>query len=125
MKKTVLILGREPALWLSLVTVAVQLATAFGLDLTNDQQSVINAASVAVVGVLTAITVHDGIGAAVLGLVQAGVALAVGFGLHWSPDQQSTVLATVAAIVAMFVRTQVSAKVTAKQITRAHLKTAA
>lgn len=119
------ILGREPALWLALVAAAVQLGTAFGLDLSKDQQALINAAAVAVVGVLTAISVHDGIGAAVLGLFQAGVALGVGFGLHWSPDQQSTVLATVAALVAMFVRTQVAAKVTAAEVTRPRVKAAA
>ncbi len=107
------ILGREPALWLALVAAAVQLGTAFGLDLSKDQQSLINAAAVAVVGVLTAYAVHDGVGAAVLGLIQAGVALGVGFGLHWTPDQQSTFLAAAAAIVAMFVRTQVTAPVSA------------
>jgi hypothetical protein len=107
------IFGREPALWLALVAIVVKLATAFGLDLTNDQQAVINAVAAAVVGVLVAFSVHDGIGAAVLGLVQAGLALAVGFGLHWSPDQQSTVLSLASALVAMWTRTQVTAKVPA------------
>lgn len=105
------IFGREPALWLALVAVAVKLSTAFGLDLTNDQQAVINAAAAAIIGVLIALSVHDGISAAVLGLVQAGLALAVGFGLHWSPEQQSTVLSLATAIVAMWTRTQVTAKV--------------
>jgi hypothetical protein len=107
------ILGREPALWLALVAVAVQLGTAFGLNLSDGQQASINAVAIAIVGVLTAYSVHDGVSAAVLGLFQAGVALAVGFGLHWSPNQQSVVLSAVAAVIAMFVRTQVTAKVRA------------
>ncbi|WNI16249.1 hypothetical protein [Actinacidiphila sp. ITFR-21] len=111
------IFGREPALWLALVAVIVKLSTAFGLDLTNDQQAVINAAAAAVVGLLVALSVHDGISAAVLGLVQAGLALAVGFGLHWSPEQQSTVLSLASALVAMWTRTQVTAKVPAAAVT--------
>lgn len=102
--------GREPALWLALLAVIVKLSTAFGLDLTSDQQAVINAAAAALVGVLVAVSVHDGVGAAVLGLVQAGIALAIGFGLHWTPDQQATVMSFAAAIVAMWTRTQVIAK---------------
>lgn len=105
------IFGREPALWLALIAVAVKLSTAFGLDLTADQQAVINAVAAALVGVLVAVSVHDGLGAAVIGLVQAAVALAVGFGLHWSPDQQAVVLSFASAIVAMWTRTQVTAPV--------------
>jgi len=107
------IFGREPALWLALIAVAVKLGTAFGLDLSDKQQAVINALAAAIAGLLVAINVHDGIGAAVLGLVQAGLALAVGFGLHWTPEQQATVLSLASALVAMWTRTQVTAKVPA------------
>src|SRR4051812_3790675 len=107
------IFGREPALWLALFAVVVKLATAFGLDLTDGQQAGINAGAAAVVGLLVALSVHDGISAAVLGLFQAGLALAVGFGLHWSPEQQSTALSLAAALIAMWTRTQVTAKVPA------------
>jgi hypothetical protein len=106
------ILGREPALWLALVAVGVKCLTAFGLDVSTDQQAVINACAAAIVGVVVAVMVHDGVSAAVLGLVQAGIALAVGFGLHWSADQQAVVMSASAALVGMFVRTQVTAKVT-------------
>lgn len=107
------IFGREPALWLALIAIVVKLGTAFGLDLSNDQQAVINALAAALVGLIVAFLVHDGTGAAVIGFVQAGLALAVGFGLHWSPDQQSIVLSLAAAIVAMWTRTQVTPKVPA------------
>lgn len=103
------IFGREPALWLALIAVAVKLSTAFGLNLSTDQQAVVNAVAAALAGLIVAISVHDGISAAVLGFIQAAVALAVGFGLHWAPEQQAVVLSFAAAIVAMFVRTQVVA----------------
>jgi hypothetical protein len=105
------IFGREPALWLALVAVGVKLATAFGLDLSCGQQAVINAAAAAIVGLVVAVMVHDGISSAVLGLVQAALALAVGFGLDWSADQQAVVMSASAALVAMFVRTQVTAPI--------------
>lgn len=110
------IFGREPALWLALVAVAVKLLTAFGLDVSSGQQAVINAAAAAVVGLVVAVMVHDGISAAVLGLVQAGLALAVGFGLDWSADQQAVVMSAAAALVAMFVRTQVTAPIARKNL---------
>lgn len=105
------IFRREPAAWLALIAVAVKLSTAFGLDLTSDQQAVINASAAALVGLIVAVTVHDGIGAAAVGFLQAAIALAVGFGLHWSPEQQAVVLSFASAIVAMWTRTQVTAPV--------------
>lgn len=117
------IFGREPALWLALVAVAVKLSTAFGLDLTNDQQAVVNAAAAAVVGLVITLSVHDGIGAGVLGLVQAGLALAVGFGLHWTPDQQAVVLSLASALVAMWTRTQVTPKAPAAAVTASPART--
>ena len=101
--------GREPALWLALVAVAVKLATAFGLNLSTDQQAVVNAVAAALAGLIVAVMVHDGIAAAVLGFVQTALALAVGFGLNWSADRQAVIMSFAAAIVAMFVRTQVTA----------------
>jgi hypothetical protein len=105
------IFGREPAAWLALIAVAVKLSTAFGLDLTDGQQAVINAVAAALVGLLVAFSVHDGIGAAALGFVQAALALAVGFGLRWSPDQQAVAMSFVSVVVAMWTRTQVTAPV--------------
>lgn len=103
--------GREPALWLALVAVAVKLGTAFGLNLTTDQQAVVNALAAAIAGLLIAVMVHDGIAAAALGLVQAALALAVGLGLDWSADRQAVVMSFAAAIAAMWTRTQVTAPV--------------
>jgi len=103
------IFNREPALWLGLVAIAVKLLAAFGMDVTADQQAVINAVAAALVGLILAVMAHDAIGAAVLGFAQAALALAVGFGLDWSAEQQAVVLAAAAAVVAMWDRTQITA----------------
>ncbi|MFE4857395.1 hypothetical protein [Streptomyces sp. NPDC056670] len=104
------IFGREPAAILAFVAVAIKLAAAFGLDLTSDQQAVLNAVAAAAVGLIVAVMAHDALAAPFYGFAQAGLALAVGFGLHWSADQQAVVLSFVQVAIAMFVRTQVIAK---------------
>ena len=86
--------NREPAALLAFVAVAIKLLAAFGVGLSADQQAVLNA------------------------VAAAGVGLAVGFGLHWSADQQAVVLSFVQVAIAMFVRTQVTARVPAPAISR-------
>lgn len=103
------IFGREPALWLALVAVLVKTGAAFGLNVSADQQSAVNAVAAAVVGLAVAYIAHDGLSAAVLGAAQSVIALAVGFGLHWSADQQAVTMSLIAVLVGMFVRTQVTA----------------
>lgn len=105
------ILNREPAAWLALVAVAVKLLAAFGVGITADQQAIVNAVAAAAVGLTVAVMAHDALAAPLYGLTQAGLALAVGFGLHWSADQQAIVLSAAQIVIAMFVRTQVVAKV--------------
>lgn len=107
------VFGREPAVLLGFVAIAVKLISAFWIDVTSDQQAWINAVAAALVGLIVAASTGDGLVAAILGLVQAALALAVGFGLHWSADQQAIVLSFASAVVAMFVRTQVVAPVLA------------
>lgn len=107
------IFGREPALWLSLVAIAIQTVSAFVIDVSADQQAWINAAAAAVVGLAVAVMTGDGVVAGILGLAQAALALAVGYGLDWSTSQQGIAMALVAAVVGMFTRTQVTAPVKA------------
>ncbi|WP_228994310.1 hypothetical protein [Streptomyces sp. DH8] len=110
------ILGREPAVLLGLVAVLVKLVAAFGVEVSGEQQAVINAVAAAAVGVTLAVMASDGVGAALLGFVQAAIALAVGFGLDWSAEQQAVVLSVAAAVVAMWDRTQVTAPVPASVV---------
>ena len=102
--------GREPAALLALVAVVVKLVAAFGVNLSSDQQSVVNASAAALVGLGVAVVAHDSLAAPLYGVAQAALALAVGFGLHWSADQQAVVLSFVQIVVAMFIRTQVTAQ---------------
>lgn len=105
------ILGREPAVLLALFATIVRLISAFWIDLTTDQQSVLNAVATALVGLIIAAVVKNGLVAAVLGFVQAVLALALGFGLEITAENQAVIMSFVSAIVAMFVRTQVTAPV--------------
>src|SRR5690349_20426856 len=105
------IFGREPAALLGLIAVIVKLVAAFGVDVSGEQQAVINAVAAAAVGLALAVMASDGVGAALLGFVQAAIALAVGFGLDWSAERQAVVLSVATAVVAMWDRTQVTAPV--------------
>ncbi|GAA3267651.1 hypothetical protein [Streptomyces lavendulae] len=106
------ILGREPALILGFAAAGLKLAAAFGLNVSNTQQALINAALAAAVGVWLAIVAKDGaLGAAITQLAQAFMALFVGFGLDWTAAKQATVMATLAAALALWERTQITAPV--------------
>lgn len=107
-------IARDPALFLTAFATLVRLGAAFGLDLTGDQQAVLNAAATAIASAVVAIWVRrEGQVAAVLGAIQVGLALAVGFGAHLSAENQALIMSAVGAVVAMFIRTQVVAPVTA------------
>lgn len=107
------ILGREVALWLALIAAAVKLTSAFWLNLSDNQQTVINATAAAAAGLIVAFLVRDGIQAAVLGFAQAALALGVGFGLDMPAEQQAVLLSFIAVAVGMFERTQATAPVPA------------
>lgn len=104
--------GREPALWLALLSGSVVLISTFFFQLTIEQQGTINAIGSAFFGLLTAYFVaRDGLQAAILGFLQAGVALMTSFGLNWTPDQQMIVMGFMSTVVAMFVRSSATAPV--------------
>ncbi|MGW5003226.1 hypothetical protein ACWEP8_36860 [Streptomyces hydrogenans] len=113
--RTPLFFGREPAAWLSLVAVLVKLAVAFGWNASPEVQAAVNASAAALMGILIALAVHDGLGVAIVGFSQAGLALAIGFGLDWSTERQAVVMAFVTVAVGMWDRTQVTAKIPQKQ----------
>lgn len=107
-------LSRDPALWLGLTAAVVQLVAAFIFPLSIEQQAVLNACAVAVAGLITAVWVRrDGQAAAIVGLAQAAIAVGLGFGLDISAEGQAAIMAAVSTAAAMFVRTQVTAPVSA------------
>jgi hypothetical protein len=108
---------REPALFLALFAALVQGVSAFFFELTVTQQGVLNAAAVAVAGIVTAAMVaRDHLPPAILGALQAVLAVGLAFGLDLSPERQTVIMTLAAAVVAMFVRTQVTAPVPATDL---------
>jgi hypothetical protein len=106
------IFGREPALWLGLVSGIVQMVVAMGVDVSPGVQTAVNAIAAGVVAVVLAVVLKSGaLGAALMQVAQGAVALMVGLGLDWSTERQGAVMGAVALIVAFFTRTQVEAPV--------------
>jgi hypothetical protein len=111
------ILGREPVYLLAFVAVALKLASAYGLDVTADQQAVIMAVLSGVVALVEAIVLRTGAAAAaIVNLAQAGLALFLGFGLAMSAEQQALWMLAVEGAVAIFLRREVTAPVSALSI---------
>jgi hypothetical protein len=117
--------GREPAVILAFVAALIQGVSGFFFHLTADQQGVLNAVAVAVLGFVTAAAVKgDAWLPAISGLIKAVGALGLAFGAHWSADKQSLVMVLVTAAFAAFVRTQVVAPVTAAGGTVSNMRAA-
>jgi len=104
------IFGREPVYLLGFIAAFLQALSAFGVDISDDTQTAINAVSAAAVGVITAIVLKNGALAAMLvQFAQAAMALCVGLGLDWSADHQSKVMAAIAALITLWLRERVTA----------------
>ena len=105
-----LILGREPAQWIGLLSAAVALFSALILPLDAGQQGALIAVATAIFGGAGALAVSaEKAAPLVAGLVQSVLALALAFGLALSPEVQGSIMAFVASGVAWYLRTQVSA----------------
>jgi len=112
MNKIVLWLGREPAQVAAIVSAAVQLTTSLAFSLTEEQQGLINAATVLILGFATALTVSAEKAAPLLaGVVQAVMAVALSFGLLLAPQVQSSVMTFTAALVAFWLHGVVTAPI--------------
>lgn len=105
------IYGREPAVWLAALGALWQILSAFGLDFNAQTQSVVTAVVAAVLGLVVAVQVHDGIFAALTGLITAGVSLISYFALDWSAETQAKFVGAVMLIIGIWVRDKVTAPV--------------
>jgi membrane associated rhomboid family serine protease len=105
--------GREPALWLALISGLVMVLSAFFFELSQEIQGGINAASSALFGLLTAwFVARDGLHAAILGFFKALIYLAVAFGYEeLTQDKQAILIVFLEGAVAMFVRNNATAPV--------------
>jgi hypothetical protein len=104
-------LSRDPVFYTNLVAALVMFISGFLVNLTADQQAVLNGVALAIAGLATAWRVSDGQLALVVNLFKALIALGLGFGLHLTPEQQATIIILVQAVGVAFVRTQVGALV--------------
>jgi len=108
------IFGREPVTILAAIAIALKLAAAYGLDVSDDQQTLINTALACLVAVASAVILKTGaVYAAILQLSQAALALFVGFGLDLTAEQQAGWMALVAGVLAVVERPAVTAPVPA------------
>lgn len=108
------IFGREPAAILGFVAAAIMMLSQFVYPLSVDQQGALNAVAMALVGIITAWTVaEDGGLALIVGLSKAVLALAISFGLGWSPEIQAVVMTFVTVTAQLFVRQNVVAPIKA------------
>lgn len=96
------IYGREPAVWLAALGALWQIISAFGLDFDPQVQSIVTAAVAAVLGLVVAVQVGDGIIAAVHGLIVAGTSLVSYFALDWSSETQAKFVGAIMVLVAAF-----------------------
>jgi hypothetical protein len=104
---------REPALGvMTLLPGLVATLLLFFADLSPDAQAAWNAAALAASGLVTAALVaRDKLAPAILGFAQAMLALLTVHGFQLTAAQSTGVMAFVSLAVGMYVRTQVTAKV--------------
>lgn len=111
------IFGREPVLLLGFVAVALKLASAYGLDVSAEQQAVIMAVLSGVVALAEAVVLKTGAAAAaIVNLAQGVLALFLGFGLSMSAEQQALWMLVVEGAVALFLRKEVTAPIPAVRL---------
>ncbi|TXS39700.1 hypothetical protein [Streptomyces sp. t39] len=111
------IFGREPVLLLAFVAVALKLSSAYGLDVSAEQQGAIMAVLSLVVAVVTAVVLKTGaVAAALVNLAQGVLALFLAFGLEMTAETQVLWMAGVESAVALFLRRDVTAPVAATRL---------
>lgn len=105
--------GREPAVWLAVLGALWQILSAFGLDFDPKLQSIVTAVVAAVLGLVVAVQVHDGIYAAATGLITAATSLVSYFAFDWSAETQAKFVGAVMIVIGLWVRDKVTAPVPA------------
>lgn len=108
------VFGREPVLILAVVSIVLKLGAAYGLDVSETQQTLVNTVLACAVAVASAWVLRNGaVGAAIMQFSSALLALFVGFGLDMSSEAQAGWMSLVAAVLAVVERPQVTPPVIA------------
>lgn len=103
------IFGREPTLWISVVSSLILLVSTYGLDLLNpDQATLIVVAINALAAAVNAWTVRPISPTTFTYAVGAILAVATSYGLNFTPEQIVAVNATIVPVLALLARGQVS-----------------
>lgn len=106
------IFGREPVYILGFIAVVLKLAAAYGLGVSDTQQTLINTALACFVAVVSAIVLKTGAaGAAILQAAGAVLALFLGFGVDISATAQAGWMSAVSAGLALVLHREVTAPV--------------
>lgn len=110
-------LGREPVKIGALIAAILGLVSGLGLDVSIDQQGLLNGAVVLIIGFINTWVVSEEKALPLIsGVVQATLSVALSFGLLLSPQVQASIMTFVVALVAMWQRTQVTAPVPAEMV---------
>jgi hypothetical protein len=111
------VFGREPVYILAVVAIALKLGAAYGLNVSDEQQTLINTVLACLVAIVSAVVLKTGAaGAAILQFASALLALFLGFGLDLSAAEQAGWMSLVAAVLALFEHREVQAPVPALPI---------
>lgn len=107
------IFGREPALVMAFIASLIAVISSFIFPLSVEQQGILNAGVVALLGLVTAALVaKEKLVPAVEGFVRAVLAIGISFGLNMSPEKQGVLITFVSLAVALMgIRPQVVASV--------------
>jgi hypothetical protein len=111
------ILGREPVAIFAFIAVALKLSSAYGWDVSAEQQATIMVALSCAVAIAEAFILKTGAAfAAIVNFAHAGLALFLAFGLNMTAEEQALWMLLVEGAVAFFVRREVTAPVAALRI---------
>jgi hypothetical protein len=121
------IFGREPVAILAFVAATLKLGTAYGWDVSAEEQALVMAVLSCAVALVEAVVLKTGaVYAAIVNLAQAGLALFLGFGLEMSAEQQALWMLVVEGAVALVaVRPQVTAPIAAVRLEQSSVVKAA
>lgn len=111
------VFGREPVYILAVIAISLKLAAAYGLNVSDEQQTLINTVLACLVAIVSAIVLKTGaVGAAILQFASALLALFLGFGLNLSAPEQAGWMSLVAAVLALFEHREVTAPVSSLRV---------